>query len=289
VKLALDNKDMMKRQYYSQRTNPKKLTLIGVCIKFTSVYELLAEKDYFKEELDIRRGVSVSEEAKHNAIIELDFQPFPIDEWDDKKLTEENLFDTIEYLYDKISKPGEIEDLVSESGYNYWDYESYDKAAGKKEYRGYMNSFLSRYRDGYELLGDGRILSLGSDGIQHVLEADLPVLGEKNIDAKVKEAIEKWRNRELNLNSRREAIRDLADVFEWLKSSDMLKNVLNKRDESVIFEIANKFAFRHHNPKQIQNYDKSIWYSWIFHFYLATFHAVSRMIAKNKKYSPTKS
>ena len=42
--------------------------------------------------------------------------------------------------------------------------------------------------------------------------------------------------------------------------------------------IANNFSLRHHNSDQIQNYDQDIWYSWIFHFYLAKYHAVIRLI-----------
>lgn len=269
----------MKRQYYSERNNPKQLTLVGLCTKFVSMYKLLRDKDYFKEE-EGNYGSSVSEETQLKAMMALDFQAFPITEWDDKKLTEDNLFDTIEYLYDHISKPGEKVDMVSDRGFNYWDYDSYDKEAGKKEYRDYVNSFLSRYRDRYELTNEGQILSLDSHGVQNILIADLPVLGERNIDLKVQKAILKWRNRQLSLDDRREAIRELADVFEWLKKSKMLNGILNKKDESILFEIANSFAIRHHNPNQIQNYDKSIWYSWIFHFYLATFHAVARMLAK---------
>ena len=269
----------MTKQYYSERNNPKKLTLIGLCTKFLSMYKLLREKDYFKEETGIY-GSTVPEETKHKAMLALDFQPFPITEWDDKKLTEDNLFDTIEYLYDQVSKPGEKVDMVSETGYNYWDYDCYDKEAGKKEYRDYTNSFLSRYRDGYELTYEGQILSSGSHGVRNILVADLPILGEKNIDLKMQSAILKWRNRQLSLDGRKEAIRELADVFEWLKKSKKLADVLNKKDESMLFEIVNRFAIRHHNPNQLQNYDKNIWYSWIFHFYLATFHAVARMIAK---------
>ncbi len=272
----------MMKKYYSQRNNPQKLTLDGLFTKFESLFKLLREKDYFKEEHGSYYSSSVPKEIKLKAMLALDFQPFPISEWDNEKLTEDNLFDTIEYLYDQISKPGERVDMISESGYNYWDYESYDKEAGKKEYRDYVNNFLLRYRDGYELTVAGQILSGGSHGVQNILAADLPIFGDKSIDLKVERAVLKWRNRQLSLDERREAIRELADVFEWLKTSRKLKEALNKKDELILFEIANKFAIRHHNPDQIQNYDKNIWYSWMFHFYLATYHAVVRMMAKQK-------
>jgi len=51
----------------------------------------------------------------------------------------------------------------------------------------------------------------------------------------------------------------------------------------MIFDLANNFAIRHHNPTQKSNYDKTIWYSWMFHFYLATYHAVIRLLIKKEK------
>ena len=79
---------------------------------------------------------------------------------------------------------------------------------------------------------------------------------------------------------RKNAIKELADCFEFLKKD--IKKVLNKKDESDLFEIANKFSIRHHNKDQKSNYDQNIWLSWIFHFYLATLHASLRLIEKNK-------
>jgi hypothetical protein len=75
----------------------------------------------------------------------------------------------------------------------------------------------------------------------------------------------------------------MADVFEWLKKAKNLAGVLDKKDESVIFDLANNFAVRHHNPNQKINYDRAIWYSWIFHFYLATYHAAVRLLIKHEK------
>lgn len=269
----------MEREYYSLRNKTKQLNIFEISNKFVNVYRLLSDKDYFKEQLEIE-GSIIPKHIELKAAITLDFQPFPIAEWDENKVTEDNIFDTIEYLYDHVSKPGERTRMVSDTNFIFWDYENYDIEAGKEEYREYVNNFLSRYRDGYELTEGGQILSIGSHGVRQIIMADLPILGNKNIDSKVQNAILKWRNRQLSLDGRKEAIRDLADVFEWLKKSKKLAEVLNKKDESLIFEIVNKFAIRHHNPDQIQNYDKAIWYSWIFHFYLATFHAVSRMQGK---------
>ena len=82
------------------------------------------------------------------------------------------------------------------------------------------------------------------------------------------------------MDERRDAVRDLADVLEYLRPQ--VKAVLQKKDESALFEIANNFSIRHHNAQQQGDYDKAIWYSWMFYFYLATIHAAVRLIERGK-------
>src|SRR5258706_6665766 len=143
---------------------------------------------------------------------------------------------------------------------------------------------------GYELTEDGTVLAEGADGLQFILDAEIVPFDEVNVDSKVRDAIKKWRNRRLDVAEKRKAIRELTDVFEWLKKTKQLARALDRKDESALFEIANNFGIRHHNPQQKSNYDPNIWYSWIFHFYLATYHAVIRSLIKQKKTTkgPTK-
>jgi hypothetical protein len=193
------------------------------------------------------------------------------------------VFDTLEFLYDHISMPGEWTQMTSDSGYNYADYDGYNDDMGKEELLQKANSFLCDYRTGYELTKDGIVLALGTDGLQNIINAEIIPYDEVNVDNRVRQAILKWRNRHLALSEKKEAIRELADVFEWLKKTKGLNNVLDNKDDSAIFDIANNFAIRHHNPKQKSEYDKNIWYSWMFHFYLATYHATIRLLIKKEK------
>jgi hypothetical protein len=66
--------------------------------------------------------------------------------------------------------------------------------------------------------------------------------------------------------------------LEYLRPK--MKGVLMSKDEGDIFNIANNFGIRHHNELQKVQYDKAIWYSWLFYYYLATIHAVLRLVAK---------
>jgi hypothetical protein len=220
---------------------------------------------------------------KYEAAILLGFPAFPIIKWETQYVTEDHIFDTIEFLYDKTSKPGNWARMINDSGFEYDGYDSYDDEAGKKEYREMVNTYLCDYGVGYELSSDGTILSIGKDGLRNIFVADIVPYDEPNVDSKVRAAILNWRSRHSTIDDKKEAIRDMADVFEWLKMNRDLSKVLSKKDESAIFDIANNFGIRHHNLNQKTNYDKPIWYSWMFHFYLATYHAVIRLLIKNAK------
>lgn len=271
----------MTRRYYSSRTKPGNLTLEDLYWKLTNLYLLFRDKDFFKGKTGITR-TDVPDTIKHEAAVALTFQPFPIGAWSHKDITEDHIFDALEFLYDHVSKPGEWVGMTRD-GYNYYDYDGYDDEAGQEEFRNKANSFLADYKTGFELAKDGKILAMGGHGLQHILDAEIIPYDQENVDSKVRNAIAKWRNRHLALPEQKEAIRELADVFEWLKRTNKLGTVLDGKDESAIFDIANNFAIRHHDPKQKTNYDPAIWYSWMFHFYLATYHAAIRLLTKKDK------
>lgn len=251
-------------------------------VKLQNLYLLFRDKDFFKEKADITK-TSLSDTIQQIAAIKLNFQPFPITKWEDEDITEENIFTVIEFLFDYVSKPGELEWMTSETGYNYQDYGFYDQKAGQNEFREFANIFLLDYKNGFELTEDGEVIFLGDNGLQYIINADIVPYDTENVDKKVSNALQIWKNRKSLLSDRRRAVQELADVFEWLKKSKKFIGILLNKDESDLFNIANNFAIRHHNPKQKSNYDENIWYSWIFHFYLATYHAVIRMIIKNNK------
>lgn len=272
----------MVRRYYSSRNKPGSLTLEQLHLKLVNLYLLLRDRDYFKEKAKITQTV-LPDAIKYEAELALTFRLFPIDGWFVQDLTEDHVFDAIEFLYDRVSRPGEVVWMTTDTNWNYQDYGSYDDKAGRVEFRENANAFLADYGSGFEFTEEGVILALGTDGLQGILAADILPYDEANVDSKVRNAIVRWRNRHLSLDERKSAIRELADVFEWLKKAKNLSSVLDTKDESAIFDLANNFAIRHHNPKQKGNYDPAIWYSWIFHFYLATYHAAIRLLIKREK------
>jgi hypothetical protein len=193
-----------------------------------------------------------------------------------KDYTEDDLFDIIEFLFDYISKPTE--------GWNHtWNdcgmhWEKFDQVEGRIMFRKEINELLIDYSSGFELSENGEILNLPEKGFEKLLKAPIPKHDEKNITKRIEFAVNKFRRFKSSENDRKDALRELADILEFLRPQ--LKKVLKTTDENDLFNIINNFGIRHHNNKQKLDYDKPIWYSWMFYYYLATIHAVLRIIEK---------
>jgi len=269
------------RRYFSDRKNALPLGDLELYERFEALYRYFECNDYLLEKTGSSPEREVNDDLRYKAVAAMGFNPYPIDGWEPSSVTADRLFDAIEFFYDHVSKPGKWGGLRDEeSGWTSHGYASFDADAGQTEYRDRMNVVLVRYGAGFELTKDGEVRPLGEHGLQHILSAAIPHFDEENVDSKVREAVNKWRDRRLSMAKRREAIRDMADVFEWLKKTGKLQRVLAKGDQSDIFNIANNFAIRHHRPADKRNYDREIWYPWMFHFYLATYHALVRLLLK---------
>ncbi|MCX6376582.1 MAG: hypothetical protein NTU88_11210 [Armatimonadetes bacterium] len=191
---------------------------------------------------------------------------------------EDDLFDMVECLYDHVSKP------VPGSGYYHdwnncgWHYGEFDSAAGRAEFRAHFNEIARDYDDGYQLSEQGEILLTAESGFGELLLAPLPVCDKENVRSRVDLAKRKFLRHRSSLADRRDAVRELADVLEYLRPK--LEGVLTRKDEADLFNIANNFGIRHHNAAQKTEYDKAVWYTWMFYYYLATISAVMRLIKK---------
>jgi hypothetical protein len=137
---------------------------------------------------------------------------------------------------------------------------------------------LKDYSTGFEISENGELLKLSENGLSNLFEADIPTNDTENIKYRMDSAINKFRRHKSTLADRKESSRELADVLEFLRP--IIKNKLDRKDENDLFNIANNFGIRHHNKDQKTDYDKAIWYSWMFYFYLATIHSVLLMTKK---------
>lgn len=272
---------MIKRDYYSVRTgktNPDQQVNFDVLKKlFLITYNKIRNEEYFIEYLggNSGGGYITGELGDVRDILYVNLRKenlYPIEEHINN-YTEEDFFDMVEFLYDHCSKViyGNYKDVDTGNFYN----RIFDDYEGKKYFRELLNPILGKYKDGFEISESGEILIFADEGLSTLLDAEIPANDEENIKNKMNAAILKFRRYKSTLEDRKEAIRELADVLEYIRPE--IKKHLHKQDENDIFNIANNFGIRHHNSQQQTDYDKEIWYSWIYYFYLATLHAVLRM------------
>jgi hypothetical protein len=194
-----------------------------------------------------------------------------IDDW-----PEDDLFDMIEFLYAHTSKPTE---RYFHSYYSCgWHCTQFDSIGGRLEYRDKINRLLLAYDSGFELSKEGEVLATPPTGLEPLLEASLTHPDPKNVTGRVAAALHKFRRHRASIEERRDAVRDLADVLEFLRPQ--LKVVLASQDEKDLFNIANNFGIRHHRSDQKTDYDQAIWLSWVFYYYLATIHAAVCLLEK---------
>ena len=275
----------MARQYYSMRKNPvKKLDLDNLKRMFLAVFHDFMAREYFSEQFGyccVDQG-DVPGKAGHdlkNYILRnlRKENLWPIDD-NYGAYQEDDLFDVIEFLFDHISKP--IDGTYHSYNNCGTHYTTFNKPIGQKEFRVEMNELLKDYQDGYELSETGEMLSMGVSGAENLLKAKLPTYDVENVDKKVNEAIVRFRRYRSSITDRKHAVRDLADVLEFLRPE--IKRVINKKDEGDLFNIVNNFSIRHHEKNQKKEYDQAIWLSWMLYFYLATIHTVLHLIKSLK-------
>jgi hypothetical protein len=264
---------IMNIKYYSSRNGKKEISIEDLHAKVVSLFNYFHKVDYFKQKLKLAKNDSaeIVSDFAHIQIGNKDFSPIPLSSWSRENMSEDNIFDTLQLLFHHISKP--IEDSIYT--------ETYSISEGQNEFVKKTNIILNDYGVGFEITLNGAILAIGNDELKEILNTEIIEYDEVLVDSRVRNAILMWRNRELSFDVRKAAIHELADVFEWLKNNKDLETVINNKDDKVIFGIVNTFAIRHHNSRQHPSYDKEIWYQWMFHFYLATYHAAIKLLKKN--------
>lgn len=274
------------RKYFSLRTGKQSRSIAfdGLIKLILTIFEDFQSRGYFDEYFGYKcvdvgyTAGKAGANLRNYALRKLRKDIWPFNRLSIVNYSEEDLFDMIEFLFDYISKP-----LENGANYHSWDncgwhYVNFDQSTGKKEFVDEVNQFLNDYSVGYEISDKGEILGLGDLQLQQLLNASLPSYDPKNIEGKIILASDKFRRYGSSLSDRAEAVRILADCLEFLRPE--IEKIIPNKDESDLFNIANNFGIRHHTSKQKTNYDKNIWLSWMFYFYLATLHACIRILKK---------
>jgi len=281
--LAHSKKLMAEREYFSLRTkqNLGKIDLDFASLKemILAIYSDFSNQYYFQEafgyecvDSGFNPGIAGSN-IGYFFLRKLRKQNIWPIETHIENYSEDDLFDLIEILYDLVSEP--VDGYYHRWNNCGWHYSSFKKREGQKKYRDEINSVLCDYKGGFELSNSGEILIKCEEGLEELLQVEIPEVDPENIDSRIKVAIQKFRYSRSSEHERKEAVRILADILEYLKSSQITQ--LPKNDESDLFNIANNFGIRHHNLKQKTKYDGEIWLDWIFYIYLASIHLSLRI------------
>jgi hypothetical protein len=270
----------MARSYYSQRAglnpHPDGLPLGDVIDLFVRVFDQLREDGYFHEAFGyecvdagfIPGTVRDPELEILLAVRKRDLWPLRKHSVD---YSEDDFFDVIEFLFQHVSKP--VYGTFHSWGNCGTHWEVFDKAEGRKEFREKANVALGHYEKAFELSTTGEVLHKPEVGFEPIFDAELP-LSDTNVVGRVTAAVLRFRRHGSTMDDRRQAVRDLADVLEYLRPR--IGTLLSSKDENDLFNLANNFGIRHHNDRQKTNYDAGLWLNWMFYFYLSTIHVLSR-------------
>lgn len=282
----------MPHKYYSQRTgtnpNLEGLPLEDTIDLFSRVYNQLETDGYFDEAFGYW---CVDQEHVEGNVKDIDLEMlltirkknlWPISEYGltsefTQGYTEDDFLDVIEFLYQYVSKP--IDGTMHSYNQCGMHWETFNKKEGQIAYREKVNTVLEHYKNKFELSQNGEVLHKPEAGFENIFNADMPSKDE-NIVERINAATTNYRRHGCSIDDRRQAVRDLADVLEYLRPQ--VQELLTNKDEKDLFNIANNFGIRHHNDKQKTSYDAAIWLSWMFYYYLATIHVVLRKIEYDK-------
>jgi hypothetical protein len=283
----------MNRQFYSIRkgTNPnaKGLPLKEVLGLFVRLYGQLNEDGYFDEAFGsfcVDAGDTPGKVRDPELEMLLTIRKsglWPIHE-KAEFYSEDDFFDILEFLFQYVSKP--IDGTMHSYGNCGMHWETFNKVEGQKAFCAKVNGLLAHYKERFELSGEGEVLRRPEAGFEPIFNADIPSK-DANVTARLTAAALQYRRHGSTLDDRRQAVRDLADVLEYLRPQ--VKTFLTSADEKDLFNIANNFGIRHHNDQQRTTYDTSIWLSWMFYFYLSTIHVVLRKIEHDQPMQKVKS
>lgn len=277
----------MSHAYYSHRkgTNPNLsgLPLPEIVGLFIRVYEQLRVDGYFDEAFGYE-CVDAGHIEGNVRDIELEVllavrkkRLWPL-ERHAPGYSEDDFFDVIEFLHQHVSKPIDgVHHSWNDCGMH---WQTFNKSQGQVEFRQKVNSVLSHYVGRFELAPTGEVLQKAEAGFEQIFEADIPSK-DKNITDRLNAAVLQYRRHGSTLDDRRQSVRDLADVLEYLRPK--VKSLLTSADEKDLFNLANNFGIRHHNDQQKTAYDAGLWLSWMFYFYLSTIHVVLRKIDSESK------
>lgn len=271
----------------SGQVSRSSLALPAITRGFSQIIENFVERGYYEQafQKDCVDEPSLSLVNPSNMIERLTGRP---DLWplNHQELSEDldAFCDAVEVLHDLVSRPRRrwLHDYM-QCG---WHYADFARGSGQALYRWRVNALLEQSDLGLRLADDGedtgRLIEVTDDArtdlVKQMVRRDDGATGDR-----IRHAIAQFRARSADEHDKRSAAMTLALVLEERRA--LLKEELHSRDEGDLFMIANKFAIRHQNDHQQQDYDPAF-RDWIFWWYLATIELTDRLIERASRQQP---
>lgn len=194
-----------------------------------------------------------------------------------KYYDQDTLFTIIEFLYDYVAEPKN--QWFHEWDNCGWHCTDYNRENGKSKFYNEINKMLNIYEKGYRLTKEGQVQIISPLSLENLIDQPIKTDKPENIDDRIKYSISKYLKFNSTINDKKEAVRTLADVLEYLKKDGIRLDI---KDDSDLFNIINGFDIRHHNKLQQSQYDKEIWYEWMFYSFLSSINILLKIKVDNK-------
>jgi hypothetical protein len=136
-----------------------------------------------------------------------------------------------------------------------------------------INTIFKKDKIGYEIV-DRRINKTSLPGFETLVSETFETSDPNNIDFRIQSAISKYFYYDSSIEDKKDAIIKLAGVLEYLRDNGIK---LPKKDDDDLFNIMNNFDIRHHKKIQQRDYDKDIWYDWLFYTFLASINVLLKL------------
>lgn len=192
--------------------------------------------------------------------------------------SDDDFFSMVEVIHDVVARPRrrryhDFDDCG-------WHYSAFATYPAQVLYRWTVNRLLRRHGIDLQLAKSGedagRLVHRVLDPRQELITQAVAHVPDRNRNL-VDHAIAQFRRRGATLEEKRSACTALAHVLE--DRTPLITKLMNKKDESDLFNIANNFAIRHQNAKQRTDYAEE-YLDWIFWSFLATVELTSQLITR---------
>lgn len=272
-------------RYFSQRQGsvaPSSLIATTFVQDFLELIEEFSEVGYFPRVLppycpDEDQPSDAEMEKRLRRALRLNI-PWPLTERVAAGLTEPVLFSLVEYFHDQAQRPRTY--TIHGYGDCVRHYHDYDADAGGAVYRWKVNELLASHQMQWKLASSGpekgQLVRAFPEALDDVLQSQLAQ--RQDASDEVAHAIRDYRQRDAGLIEKRNAISLLAGELE--RRRRQVKDLLSKRDESDLFDIANNFFIRHKGDAQKQDYGLEF-ADWMFLNQLAAIELLDAIERRN--------